>query len=306
MLPWIMPPIFSGLLDALSQRFSTHPELGADESPRTPVRGATPAPDDVNIQRVGAWAGTSCFASLDAAKKTVALAKKIGLTRLDIIVNDESKSRRAKPFETFTIDHIVALAKLAKDAEIDVHLMSWIMPHELYIKGAADVLAPLAERTAATSICFDTEEPWNEAEGKFDYDVAAATLEQRLASVPWGVTGIGYASGAKLGPLVRRADYGLPQAYITARSGLSPATGVAKVLAHWRHLWPEIPLQVGLAAYRQKGISGYTEEAAIRTSFGGAQSDRFIADVVYWSFGFIRSSVLMQRVLTELIASAKG
>lgn len=297
-----MPPTFAGLLDALAARFSG-PPIASDEAAKISELPGPQPPDDVVVHRVGAWAGTSCYSTLDACRRTIKLAKQIGLSRLDVIVNDDAGHQAEKSYDLF--DKSSSLAMMAKDAGFQVHLLSWLMPHTRYIEGAAAALVPFVRATEVDSICFDTEEPWTKATGNFDYEHAGELVAQRFAGIPWGVTGIGYASGEKLGPLVTRANYGLPQCYATSGSGLSPATAVPKLVGHWRKLWPSTPLVVGLAAYKQKGIPGFTEEAAVRAAFGSVQADPRITDAVYWSFGFIRNNATIQRVLTELIAAQR-
>jgi hypothetical protein len=294
-------PILTGLLDALAERFSTAISHGPDEAPRpVPLPESTPT-DDVRIAHVGAWAGSSCYDSRERAKRTVALASSIGLNRLDIVVNDMAKENTAVPFRTHDLDEIAVLVELAQQAGIAVHLLAWILPFERTIAGAAAALVPFCERHQVASCCFDTEEPWTQAKGNVDYEKAAEWIGDSFDPIPWGFTGIGYASAPKLGPLARRARYGIPQCYATAGSSVAPPTAVAKLAGHWRKLFPGCKLHAGLAAYHQSGIPGYTPESALRAAFGGAQADLLIDTVVYWSFAQIRSSALVQRVLRAII-----
>lgn len=222
----------------------------------------------IGVRRVGAWTGSSSMASPRAIRDAVNFAKAVGLGRLDVIVNDHSAWRAPTRFTTYPTVKIVALVHDARAAGLDVHLMSWVMPHRDYLLGARDALLPLLERTGASSLQFDAEEPWTQATKPMPYGDAAElvralfpraqTMEDEL-NVMVGVNAIGYAPAEKVGPLLSVADYVVPQCYSTSTSKLDPSTVVARLMRRWRKVFtfkPTCNFVVGLAAYRQSGIPG--------------------------------------------------
>ena len=273
--------------------------LEPDEQPRDP-EDVTPEPDDIGITTVGAWAGAASMASASAIRRDIAFAKSIGLRRIDIIVNDHAAERLPAKFTSYDLDKVTALADAAGAAGLEVHLMSWLMPSTPYIDRAADILLPLVRRCRAKSIVWDCEEPWTLARNQLPHAAAAEIVADRFVGVPCGVTGIGYAPTEKLAPICAVAEYIVPQCYSTASSGLNPGTVVPKFAARWRKVFPGKPLAIGLAAYRQSGIPGYTPEAALRAASAGAEADPQATTAIYWSLGQIRQSSIATRVLRDL------
>lgn len=295
-------------LPALWQWLTTRPSTDV-ELPRGPGNEVAEHPidiedapsDHIGLDTVSAWCGASSMASLQQAKKDVAFAKSIGLGRLDVIVNDHAKWSDPTPFDTYSVSKIEMLADEVRTAGLELHFMSWIMPHAAYIGRAAEILVPLVERTDARSIVLDAEEPYTLAKNALPYDVAAARIAEAFASVPFGVTGIGYGSKEKLGPLCSRAALLYPQCYSTSTSKMNPGTVVPKLATRWRAVFPGKPLAIGLAAYRQTGIPGYTAESAIRTAFAGAEADPSARVAVYWSLGQIKASSIVTKTLRSLL-----
>lgn len=264
------------------------------------------ADEAIGITRVGAWAGLSSMASPVAIKRDVGFARWLGLSRLDVIVNDDSGERDPIPYRTYTRSNVEALCNAAREAGLAVHLMTWIMPHREYIEGAAEVLTRLAEDVGAESIVFDAEEPWTLARKRLHWTEAAALIEDAFAGKRLGVTGIGYAAAEKLGPLARVCDYLVPQCYATASNaddGIEPGTVVARFANRWRRVFgADRPIVAGLAGYRQVGIPGHTPATALRAAFNGAESDPEIREAVYWSLGQIRANAAVARTIRELAA----
>lgn len=276
-----------------------------DEAPHSEIEILEPGDaveyhHEPGLDVVSAWAGTGSMSSPSAVASAVAFAKSIGLKRLDVIVNDHSKWRAARDFDTYPIDRITRLADAVVNAGIELHFMSWLMPHAKYIDQAADVLVPLVQRTQARSIVWDCEEPWTQAARPMNYAAAADLVRGAFGGIMQGVTGIGYASKAKLGPICAGADYLVPQAYSTSSSGLDPATVVPQFVARWRNTFPGKPVVAGLAAYRQTGIKGYTAESALRAAFGGAKADPQIRTAIYWSLAQIRDSSVATKTIRTL------
>ena len=287
-----------GLLDRLLAWFRANPPVDDDEHPRPaiPVEPATRV-----LERFGAWCGSGSMASDKTIARDIAFARWLGLTRLDVIINDHSGSRAERTFDTYPRSKIVALCAAATKAGLETNLMSWIMPHERYLRDGCKEIVSLLEETDATSVCFDAEEPWTQARRPMPYADAAAVVAEALKGHRWGVTGIGYASSEKLGPLVRASAYMVPQAYVTSRSNLDPSHDPYKLAKHWMKLFGLRDLVVGLAAYHQEGIAGYTVDQALRACFASANAADPVA-IVWWSLRQIRSSSKIANSIRGLLA----
>jgi hypothetical protein len=261
-----------------------------------------PEPQRSRVLRVGAWAGWGSMASDNDVGRDVSFAASIGLARLDIVCNDHARDRSSRDFGTYNKKRILALAQAARGAGLEVHLMTWCMPHEDYLRGMAEQMIEIADSCGAASIQLDAEEPWTQAKRPMGYVAAAQLVHELLDDMKWGVTGIGYAPVEKVGPLVRVADYMVPQCYSTSSSGLNPATVAQRLSARWRNHFGDRELVVGLAAYRQGNLPGHTTEAAVAAAFKGAKEVGANA-AVYWSLRHLRSSKLVAKSLREAIAS---
>lgn len=256
-------------------------------------------PDAGKTFRVGAWTGSS---SLSAPERDVEFARSIGLSRLDIVVNDHSKARNPIPFSLTSEKKTIKLARVATAAGLDVHLMTWIMPHETYIRSAADMLLALAKDTGAKSIQFDAEEPWTQAKKPMGYSNAGALIGElfRGHGIELGVNGIGYAPIDKLGPLAEVCDYVVPQAYSTSSSGQDPATAPKRFGKRWANAFNK-PIVMGLAAYRQSGIAGYTEREAVDAALSAARSYGS-QGAIYWSLYHMRKNPTVAKTIQDAIS----
>lgn len=257
-------------------------------------------PKDRAVRKVSAWAGSGALADPHGYAD---FAHAIGLRRIDLMVNEHSAWRDPRPFDTYSADKIERFAEAVAGHGIELHLTSWLMPHADYIAKAMHDLLELLERTGAISILFDCEEPWTKARRRLQYSAAARLVRDAFAGVVIGVTGIGYAPVDKLGPICSVADYLVPQCYSTSTSKQDPVDVVGKFTARWRREWPEQRVEVGLAAYRQTGIPGYTADAAMRAAFAGAQNDKRSSVVIYWSLAALRKDKAAARTVAELVAS---
>ena len=238
---------------------------------------------------IGVWAGTS---SLLKPKRDVEFCRKIGINRLDIIVNDHSKSRSQRDFDMHKVERIEVLSELAKESGMEVHIMSWVMPHADYIRQAAKALVPLCNDLGIDSLQWDAEEPWTQARDPMPYSSAADLLsdEFRNLKCPMGVNGIGYTPTSKFKPLADICEYIVPQCYATKTSKMNPTTVVPKFVRRYRAKFGvSKPIQVGLAAYRQPP-KGFTIDGAMAASFAGAEAIEGCDAVIYWSLGWLRRS----------------
>lgn len=255
-------------------------------------------PSTRGITKVGAWCGSRSLAS---PEKYVEFARRHNINRFDIVVNDHSKWRDPSSFNIHNMDKILRLAQVARTAGIEVHLMSWIMPHKQYIVQAANILLPLAEMAQASSIQWDAEEPWMLARKSMGYTQAAELIREsfRKLPIPMGVNGIGYASVPKLKPLADVCDYVVPQVYSTTSNGLDPKTAAPKFYKRWHNNFNK-PVVMGLAAYRQKGIPGYSEAEAVQTAIDATRSIAGVDTVIYWSLYHITKNKVVAKVISGI------
>ncbi len=252
------------------------------------------------VAKVGAWMGLS---SILNPARTVKFAKSIGLTRADIIINDHSDWRESREFTVRDMTKILTLARVLDEAGIEVHLMSWIMPYEGYIDGAAELLVPMMnDNPFLKSIQWDAEEPWTRAIKPMPYQAAVDRIEKGFTTMnaEMGANGIGYTPSSKFGPFAEMCDYVVPQCYSTSTSGLNPATVVPRLVRRWNAVFGRTPSVIGLASYRQTKIPGYNTDAALRTAFYGALGLEGKQDVIYWSLPAIRRSMSVTRSVRAL------
>lgn len=290
------------------------PQPDEDERPDPPVdaiEGEITEPIDVvepvlepgRIRAVGAWTGWGSLVNNSAIERDLAFARKLGLGRLDVIVNDFSAKEKPTPFGTYNKSRIVAFCQAAVKQGFHVHLMTWWMPHEKFINEGTAQLINLVADCGARSVMLDVEEPWVRADSPMPWTKAAELTAEGFGAVPFGVTGIGYASVEKLGPLVRRAAYMVPQCYSTAGNTLNPKTASESLSNRWRRNFGTRELVVGLAGYRQKGRPGYTQEQFMVAAFESA-GRAGPSDVVYWSLRQIRASRTTANVIGGLAQRA--
>lgn len=254
------------------------------------------------LPTVGVWCGRS---SLRNPGRDVDFALEHNINRFDIVVNDHSKWRTPKSFDTYDKKQIVDLSRIARVYGIEVHLMSWVMPHEQYIVEAKEQLAQLMEETGAKSLQWDAEEPWTQGRGDMTHAQAAQLIGELFSDTSMGVNGIGYAPKTKIGPLAEVCEYVVPQAYATRTSGLHPATAPYRFHTRWSKAFKK-PVVMGLAAYRQSGIEGFTEAEAIHTA---AQKTLLIKDVdtlLYWSLYHIRKNPTVAAEIAKLRKESNG
>lgn len=170
---------------------------------------------------IGAWCSRPRSSWLTAAKK-------VGITDLHLMVHDDSTDRTEGAFEMDA--GIRGYCQAIVDAGFSLHLTAWIQPYTSWLAKGCDELVKLCGDFGARSICWDAEEPWTQAKGGLKPEVAAGLIN--LYGVREGVSGIGYAPKS-LDPLMARADYLAPQAYVTRAEGGLTHAGIPKVIAGW-------------------------------------------------------------------------
>lgn len=253
---------------------------------------------------IGMWTGRSSLAN---PIRDVQLCLANNIRRLDVIVNDHSAARAARSFDTFRESRIRTLVETAKANGIDVHFMSWVMPHEAYIDRAAEVLVPLCNDLGVNSLQWDAEEPWTKAKSPMDYEAAARRIADNFSGLEceMGVNGIGYTPVSKFGPLHEVCDYVVPQCYSTSTSGITPETIVPRCIRRWHKVFGKKRMAVGLAAYKQHGIEGHSVASAMRTAFAGAEAIEGVDTVIYWSLSYVRRHSDVAKVIRELGAPSR-
>lgn len=118
--------------------------------------------------------------------------------------------------------------------------------------------------------------------------------------IPMGVNGIGYASVKKLGPLAEVCQYTVPQVYSTNRNTLDPRTAPAKFHRRWNKHFKQ-PIVMGLAAYRQSGISGYESAAeAMQAAVDAVKNIPEINTVIYWSLYHVTRNPSVAKVIAGI------
>jgi hypothetical protein len=241
--------------------------------------------------KLGAWCGPREIAN---PRGTAAFAKELGLSRVDIMINDHSGQRERCRFSTrqYDLGKVRELADRVSVLGITANITSWIMPFSSYIREAAEILLPLCAYCTSDELIWDAEECWTQAQGGLDYDEAASLIasEFRDLTALMGMTGIGYASERKLDPLAGICRVGIPQAYATNRAGGLELENVARCIQRWAPKFELDTLHAGLAAYRQDGqddIPGAGSE--VRKGVEEAE-EAGCSTVVYWAMRHIRSS----------------
>lgn len=295
--------IFDIGLKRLTDLISKKPTIITDEEPCFDDKTVPEETDTVvklGIEKVGAWVGFNAMKTQKDVDICMKSCKILGLKRLDIIVNDFSGNRLPTDFSTYEPKLVARLADAANAAGLDVHLMSWIMPHKKFIEQASSKLTILSEMCQAKSIQWDAEEPWTLAKSPMKYSDASKLIGDLFKGTVMGVNGIGYTPVAKFGPLAEVCDYLVPQCYSTSTSGADPATVVPSYVKRWKNQFGKKKMVVGLAAYRQKGIPKYTVESALRSAFAGAEAIEEIDEVIYWSLGQIRNEPAVSKVIKSL------
>lgn len=266
---------------------------------------AEPEIEDPDVMLIGAWAGS---AALMDPERDVQFCVKNGIGRIDIIVNDFSGERKEIDFTIRSEKSIERLVKLAKAADIETHVMSWIMPYAKHIEQAAEILVPFCNRLEIDSIQWDAEEPWTLAEHRLKYTDAAKRIADNFKDFKgqMGANAIGYTPEYKFKPLSEICDYIVPQCYSTNTSKMNPSTVVPKIVRLWRKKFGQDKrIVIGLAGYRQDKIPGYNTESALRTAFAGAQAIEGVDTTIYWSLRQIRGSYMTTKTIRSIAENTK-
>jgi hypothetical protein len=230
--------------------------------------------------RVHAWVTSSCF---EDPEKTVGELLAAGCSVASLMCNDFLKARGPTAFITFSVDKINRMAAACWAAGIEVHLTSWIMPHDLFMDGMLEQMPELMASTKATLLMLDAEGPWADATGVFNYADAAAKAARIFTRL--GLSGIGSAP-SELCELAKVCRVRSPQGYADDddTEGSTTDNVVPYSLREWRKRYGEAPdgWIIGLAGYDQGTPAASTMQPPI---------DDVLADgdheVAYWSINSI-------------------
>lgn len=262
-----------------------------------------------SINTVAVWVGGK---SLRYPRASVDSLVNLNINRAVIICDDHSRQRDETTYALRPegAGAIEGFAARCLGAGIEPALMWWPMPHEGYIRSAAEVLVPLADRCGATAIEADGEEPWTKANDPMPYDEAAELMASllrpeiptgaSLARPQVGANGIGYTPSAMFGPLVRVCDYTTIQGYLTSTQQIFDAP--AKFFARWEKEFGVTPERVimGLAGYRQSGIRGHSPTTALRHCLDSTISVG-VRGVCYWWLQSILANAEVARVVRGIL-----
>lgn len=233
------------------------------------------------VVEVSAWDGAGAIKNPERA---IARAKALGLTGLELFVNDASKDR-VGPVAFYTYDRaqIVAAVKLIKAAGLRCTLATWITPREDWIEGMRTV-RDIAREAGAAGVTLDIEEPWTAIARESDQTIA--TKSQRVianlrGAGELGGTAIVYTNQRATFPLLRLCDIAIPQVYDSDgnTAGRPPGGLLDATVNQWAPL--KRPMVIGLMA----DVSGYNQpdsNATLRVSLAAVKRLGFKRVRVWW------------------------
>lgn len=249
--------------------------------------------DPVRMRVVGAWGGSAMRANPEF---WVDFAKALRLNRIDLMVNDHSRARTCDgKFPHATAKEIARVAHLCREAQIELHLTSWILPCKSYIESEAEFLLPVMRDENVSSLVWDAEEPWTQTRGDLTHADAGNLVGELFSSVQVAVSAITYCDCAKIKPLADRAQLLIPQAYATDKKGMDARKLVSIAYTRWKREFGRAPTIMGLAAYHMNGepLRRMQEAVEATASYG-------IDTVCYWSLFNIRDNPAVAKFVAKL------
>jgi hypothetical protein len=252
---------------------------------------------------VSAWLPRSDILS---PAKTVAELRAARVCTAVLMCNDYSDSSAGwgpQSFRHWPLSELVAMADECRRAGIGVWLCSWVMPHNVFIKGACESMPKIAKATGASVVMWDAEEPWTHAQQlgpieRAGFESASASLDLRDAfagtGIEMAVTAIGSAS-EQVWRLAKVCPIWVPQCYATTDSQATPGGVVSYSVEQWRKEYgePKIGWTIGLAAYDQAPVPSVTMQPPIDDALALDMST-----VCYWTLNAIAKSP----AVTEFVA----
>lgn len=212
--------------------------------------------------KLGAWTGKSGGVFEDKSKKAIALAKRAGISVLDVMVNDGSVYGRQFALYASERQIIDALSPIV-DAGLELHITTWVQATPTWLAGM-EAVSRIALMTGAQGITGDCEESWifsARARG-LSRTAQAAEAARHVAALrssfagPVASTHIIYP-GDEVRPFVDACDRDIVQGYAVKKYFSKSAPGRAPFLAadRWYPPGPRSSV-VGLAAYDLEGSYG--------------------------------------------------
>jgi len=244
------------------------------------------------ITEFGAWAG---LAALKSPKKYIALCKSIGLTYIDIMVNDGSKPGPFKLY--FKEDELVEKLTQFVNAGIKTYITTWVQPEKSWTDGMA-VVGRIASRAKIGRVTLDSEESYvTPLKNKSDCEIftwavgIVGTLRVHFGG-KIAVAPIVFCNRKVLDPIFHMVDIITPQCYSTVKNvdGNGPVGRLEKTTASlFRGYGKE--LVMGQAAWNIEGAYGLHAPDAIRASLTSTIQQR-IHEVCYWRLEFLSGKIL--------------
>lgn len=271
--------------------------------------------ETMRFDTIGMWVGNATLASKNY-KDHVKFAVDHGINRFDLVVNDHSKARGPREFDIRDRDRIMRVVDECHKKDVQVALLSWIMPHEKYLRQMGEILVPLAKQIECVDCGLDAEEPWMLAQGGLSYAEAGALAGEVLSELhcPVSVTGIAYASVRKMKPLMDEAAIARVQSYPTRSSKRDPVTSAAKDFKRYTKYFakdrpagaPPLQVEVALPCYRQTNMKvrrgnklvPISAEASLRTAATAALKLRQ-RQVVYWWLPALMANKTVARTIAS-------
>lgn len=181
---------------------------------------------------VTAWATRSALSNpVQFADDAVSL----GLDGVNIMLNDFSGAREPTQFKTHSRSQLEALSAELHDVGLDVTLTTWVMPHDLFIRGMVEQLPTLIESMGAVRLDLDAEEPWTQSRDSMPFGAAADQIALGMTGYAMGLSGIPYANTEALMPLAEICPVWLPQCYARpVENSMDPDHAVTKGVELWR------------------------------------------------------------------------
>lgn len=240
------------------------------------------------IKEFGAWAGVKALKNPD---KYIKMIKSIGLDRIDLMINDGTKSG---PFHIYLPENdLINVLKKFKSSGINVSITTWAKPEKSWIDGMVTV-ARIAAAASIDEIVLDLEEPWiNPLKSKNPMEIFAWTAgligtlrvnyNGKIAIAP-----IVYCNKKVLDHAFGLVDTIIPQCYSTLLNvpgsghdgSLESAT--MRIFSSYKK-----ELVMGAAAWNLKGAYGYVNPNDALEASLKAVVDLGVERIRYWRFEFL-------------------
>lgn len=265
------------------------------ENTGDPSGGSGGLTTNKKLTEFGAWSGA---AAVTNPQKTLNIMRAIGLTHIDVMVNDASRGAVEKiDFHTYDQNKIKAMVKLFQNNGIRVSLSTWACPTSDWIAGMA-VIGKLATECNVDGVTLDLEEAWLHPLKKKPQDqidmlskglffTLRNNFKGKIAVAP-----IVYADQKILNPILQLVDIIIPQCYSTTKNTANlKRVGDLERTAYSRYKSFGKEIIMGQAAWNLQNAYNLGNPAnAIRASLT-ATLELGISKVRYWRLELIEKSL---------------